>query len=348
MYERALEERGLPTVSASGGGFWSRLEVLDLVAYLALVANPLDEHALYSVLASPLVGASSDALALVATTAQDLERSAWWTLQEAFGGDGAAGLAERLTGSDRVVLEAFTHRMGEERPRAPRLSLATLLARAMSAADYEQGLRAAPGGPRRVRNVEKLLHLARGYEEEHGRDLRGFLDFVAARTRTPGTETESPLPEGEEAAIRVMTIHAAKGLEFDVVCVADLGRAPALSTPDLLVDGGRVGVRVVVLDGRSSVPALAYDELREARLEADAAEEDRDPVRRADARAGAAAAQRSRGLRALAGSKPHGRPDQLGGDPRWCPACPIGWTSPSPCSTSRRRSAGTPRWFAAV
>jgi ATP-dependent helicase/nuclease subunit A len=275
VYERALEERGLPAVSSSGGGFWMRLEVLDLLAYLALVANPLDEHALYSVLASPLVGVSPDALAVIATTAHDMERGAWWAVEEAFGGDGSAGLADRLGEDDRPRLAGFAAWMRDERTRAPRLALAGLLARAMAATGYEAGLRAAPGGPRRVRNVEKLLHLARAYEDEHGRDLRGFLDFAAARTRTPGSEVEAPLPEGEEAAIRVMTIHAAKGLEFDVVCVADLGRAPSQQAPDLLVEDGRVGVRVVMLDGRGSVPGLAHDELREARAEADAQEEDR-------------------------------------------------------------------------
>src|SRR5207247_1512804 len=98
-------------------------EVLDLIAYLAFVANPLDEHALYSVIASPLVGASSDALALLATTAHDLERGAWWTLEETFGGDGSAGLAERLAPEDRQRLEQFSARMRDERARAPRLSL---------------------------------------------------------------------------------------------------------------------------------------------------------------------------------------------------------------------------------
>ena len=46
-----------------------------------------------------------------------------------------------------------------------------------------------------------------------------------------------------------MRIHAAKGLEFPVVCVADLGRQPNAQTPDLLVDGERVGLRLVRLDG---------------------------------------------------------------------------------------------------
>ena len=51
FYERALEERGIPTYVLGGRGYWSQQQVADLRAYLAALANPLDELALYSVLA---------------------------------------------------------------------------------------------------------------------------------------------------------------------------------------------------------------------------------------------------------------------------------------------------------
>ena len=69
VYERALEERGLRTLAAVGS-FWGHQQVGDLLAWLRALANPLDELALYSVLASPLVGISSDGLALVALQAR--------------------------------------------------------------------------------------------------------------------------------------------------------------------------------------------------------------------------------------------------------------------------------------
>jgi len=82
VYERALEETGLQTMAAGGRGYWARQVVRDLCAWLAALANPRDEQQLYGVLASPLVGLSTDALALIARAG---EGNAWRLIARAFG-----------------------------------------------------------------------------------------------------------------------------------------------------------------------------------------------------------------------------------------------------------------------
>ena len=82
VYERALQDRGLSTL-ATVGGFWGSQQVGDLLAYLRTLANPLDELALYGTLASPLVGVSSDGLALLGRAAKASRRSVWETLKRA-------------------------------------------------------------------------------------------------------------------------------------------------------------------------------------------------------------------------------------------------------------------------
>ena len=72
-----------------------------------------------------------------------------------------------------------------------------------------------------------------------------------------------------------MSIHAAKGLEFPVVCVADLGRTPNTRMPELLVEGKRVGLQLAHLDGAKSTPALEYEALCAERRADEAREEDR-------------------------------------------------------------------------
>jgi superfamily I DNA/RNA helicase len=135
--------------------------------------------------------------------------------------------------------------------------------------------------------VRKLTELAREWERVEGRDLSGFLREAAFQAGTGGATgflasaeaSAEPDAIAEEEtppdAVRLMSVHAAKGLEFEVVCVADLGRAPSMSTPDLLVSGERVGVRLVGLDDPEPCPALDYAELADERREAQAQEEDR-------------------------------------------------------------------------
>src|SRR5919198_1687502 len=115
LFERAIADRGLPTYVAGGRGYWSQQQVGDLRHYLAALANPRDELALYSLLASPLVGASLDALATIGMRSRDLNRDAWGTLEEAFDGDGSNGLAEALSESDRARIAAFVRRFVGER-----------------------------------------------------------------------------------------------------------------------------------------------------------------------------------------------------------------------------------------
>ncbi len=81
FYERALEERGVPTHVVGGRGYWSQQQVTDLRHWLAALANPLDELAVYSVLASPLAGLSLDAVALIGMEAERTRRDPWWLLQ---------------------------------------------------------------------------------------------------------------------------------------------------------------------------------------------------------------------------------------------------------------------------
>ena len=81
-YERALEERAIPTYTVGGRGYWSHPQVVDMMSYLRVLANPRDEEALYAVLGSPLVGVSLDALVLLAAAAREVGRDPWWALRE--------------------------------------------------------------------------------------------------------------------------------------------------------------------------------------------------------------------------------------------------------------------------
>ncbi|HEY1450637.1 MAG TPA: UvrD-helicase domain-containing protein [Solirubrobacteraceae bacterium] len=281
VFERALQLCGLRTLAAVGT-FWGHQQITDLVAYLRALTNPLDEEALYGVLASPLGGCSRDCLALLAGGARQ-SRVGVWELAETLvadldtaDGDTAGGeLGTSLAPDDHRALATVVGLLARERRSISGHQIASLIERAIDASGYRGHVLALEWGERRLANVHKLLRLARDFEAREGRDLRAFLDHVEYLQGTAAIEPDAPVEGTEPDAVRLMTVHAAKGLEFPVVCLADLGRQPNARTPDLLVDGSRMGVRLMRLDGAASTPALDYDELSAERRAGEAAEEDR-------------------------------------------------------------------------
>ena len=283
VLERALADHGLPTYASGGRGYWSAQQVLDLRAWLQALANPDEEAALYGVLASPLVGVGADTLARLAMTRQALGWNLWRTVEAAFGPEATAhgaglsalrALCADVAPDEGSRLAAFAARFAAERRLAPRLGLDALVERVVDTTGYDLHVLALPGGERRMANVHKLLRLAAAYEAAHGRDLAGFLAFAAAEEEAGAREPEAPIELGDLCAVRLMTIHAAKGLEFPTVVLADLGRRPPARRPDLAVGDGVAGVRVIGFEGPGA-PTAALERLTERAQERATAEERR-------------------------------------------------------------------------
>ncbi len=172
---------------------------------------------------------------------------------------------------------------------APRLSLEALIDRVITATGYDLALlMRPPHGRRRMANVRKLMRLAREFEADEGRDLRAFLDFTATESEVGGREAEAAVDAEGHDGVRLMTVHAAKGLEFPVVAVADLGRRLSAPAPPALrlapaeddasgdADAGamRVGLRLARL-GHKRVGIFDWQELEERAVERDREEERR-------------------------------------------------------------------------
>jgi ATP-dependent helicase/nuclease subunit A len=263
-YEEELRALGIPTYRGTGRGYFGQQQVVDLLAYLRLLRNRYDDEALVSVLASPLVGISNDALVLLRRAAP--KRPLFVALER----DLPDGLPER----DTQLLRAFRQRYDRLTGALARLSLERLCERVLSEHDYDLAVLAQWDGRRRYANLRKLARLARSYEELRGPDIEGFVRFVRSQESVGGRELEAVAEEEGGNAVRLLTIHAAKGLEFKVVVVADAGRdkAPPASDEILALSDGRFGFRVADPVTSERRGAYAYEEVKEARKTEERAE----------------------------------------------------------------------------
>jgi ATP-dependent exoDNAse (exonuclease V) beta subunit len=263
-YEDELRRAGLPTYRATGKGYFGQQQVVDLLAYLRLLQNRYDDVALLSVLASPFVGVSNDALALLRRVAS--RRPLFAGLEHAM----PPGLGER----DERLMRAFRQRYDRLVEAMPRLPLERLCEQIVAEHDYDLAVLAQWDGRRRYANMRKLARLARSYEELRGPDVEGFVRFVAEQEAVGARELEAVAEEEGADAVRLLTIHAAKGLEFKVVIVADAGRDRVPPSPDeiLALPDGRFGFRVADPVTAKRRGAFDYEAVKEARQEAERAE----------------------------------------------------------------------------
>lgn len=248
-YENALERAGIPFLTVAGRGFYGRPEVRDLLNALAALADPTDDLALVGLLRSPAFGVSDAGLyELVASgggegaprrRAADAPLQLWETLR-------ARG--PRLTGEDGGRAARAATIIADLHARAGRAPVADLLKAFLDATGYRAALVAA-GQARAARNVAKLLADARAS------GLVGVGDFLAyvAELRDSGArEGEARAAAGD--AVQLMSVHAAKGLEFPVVVIGDVTYDPPRRS-GILFDPA-LGVLLARKDDDKQLPAI--------------------------------------------------------------------------------------------
>jgi ATP-dependent helicase/nuclease subunit A len=263
-YEEELRAQRLPTYRATGRGYFGQQQVVDLLSYLRLLHNRYDDRALVGVLASPFVGVSNDGLVLLRRAAA--RRPLFAGLERE--------LSPELDAADARLLRAFRQRYDRLVAASAELSLERLCEAIVAEHDYDLAVLARWDGKRRYANLRKLARLARSYEELRGADLEGFVRFVERQEAVGAKELEAVAEEEGADAVRLLTIHAAKGLEFKVVVVADAGRDRAAPASDeiLALSDGRFGFRVADPYTSARKGAFDWEQVRDERRREEEAE----------------------------------------------------------------------------
>jgi ATP-dependent helicase/nuclease subunit A len=273
-YERALREAGIPYRLARGGGFYQAPEVRDLGELLASLSAPEDAVAWAALLRSPLCGLGDGSLFAVSrlgltTLARRKPEDVVAELLRLHP-DAARPWPATSTSTEADRLHRFLLEWHGLHALHDRLSLPDLLSRAVDRLDLEAAHLAAPDGERRLVNLRKALAMAARFDERGGA-AAGF----AARLRTmagrPPREPEAELEAGD--AVALLSVHQAKGLEWPIVFVPDLGATPPRDARRALRDPSGA-LAAVFLDAAADAhhPTLAVEAARDEARRAGAAE----------------------------------------------------------------------------
>ncbi|MEP7285984.1 MAG: UvrD-helicase domain-containing protein [Chloroflexota bacterium] len=234
LVEEAFKAAGIDYVTIAGQGYYDRPEVWDLLNLLKALYNTADDLSLASALRSPLYNLSDDDL--FALRLQTPSGTLWDTLI-----DSQRTYQPTPPNLDQVYFARES--LLRLHASAGRITIAELLVRTLEETAYLATLSGLSDGTQRCANVEKLIELARHSE------FVALGSFIASletlNTRTESREGEAPV--ATEGAVQLMTIHASKGLEFQVVALFDASWHRNAQRP-LLVNDPMVGPVCMVRD----------------------------------------------------------------------------------------------------
>jgi ATP-dependent helicase/nuclease subunit A len=260
VYLDALRRYDIVYITDGEKHFYRRQEIIDLVNLLRVIDNQYDTIALVGILRSPLGGMTDrDLLDLRQKEGfdyQQRERLASWNHPQ-------AGMVRRL-----YEVLAELHQLAPLRPVPEAIDLIfnKLPVLELAAASLH--------GEQAVANLRKIREMAEGLADRPHLTLTGFVDLMMTRVLEQPDEPESTLAEESLDAIRVLTIHKAKGLEFPVVILPGLhqGSKNPRKGPSIHHDwssrcyslqmGGRLNLGAVLVDMKMA----AREEAEQRRL----------------------------------------------------------------------------------
>jgi DNA helicase-2/ATP-dependent DNA helicase PcrA len=207
--EEALASARIRYQVVGAVGFYARREIRDVVSYLRLALNPDDDSALRRVVNVPPRGVGDQTLDLITASALKTRSSMWGGLKDAL----ASG---SLPSRARASLARFVSLVEELKDLQGSLSPGALVEAVIERTGYEALIDEEPSPVRedRLQNLEELRTAATDFEEREGLGLREFLD----RTFLLGDADSIR----DDAPVLLMTLHSAKGLEFDTVFLVGL------------------------------------------------------------------------------------------------------------------------------
>jgi ATP-dependent exoDNAse (exonuclease V) beta subunit len=226
-YVRALEARGIPHVLMGGRSFHEREEIAAARNALSAIEWPGDELSVYATLKGPFFAFHDEDLVAFKHVHHRLHPLAWL--------DPARRAA--LADAQLAIAEALAI-VGELHARRNRRPIADTLARLLAATRAHAGLAVWPAGEQALANLFRVMDLARRFETTGATSFRAFVERLESDAER-GRQPDAPVVEDGTEGVRIMTVHAAKGLEFPVVILCDPTAPLSADRPSHYIDAER-------------------------------------------------------------------------------------------------------------
>jgi DNA helicase II / ATP-dependent DNA helicase PcrA len=211
-FEEGFLAEGIPYRVVGGVGFYARTEVKDMLSYLRYIVNPSDAVAFRRIVNVPRRSIGQQTLASLLEAANQAGVSVGQAVFD-------SNLLKRAVPKKQRELERFAELINDLREKAQSFSVSDLLVAVMEESGYLRELQAdeTPDGRARIENLQELIGVAREFENnpETGSTIDDFLSQIALISDIDTLDPESSF-------VTLMTMHAAKGLEFPIVFLTGL------------------------------------------------------------------------------------------------------------------------------
>jgi ATP-dependent helicase/nuclease subunit A len=223
IYEEALRNFGIPYYLVKGRGFFGCQEILDVIQVLRFLTGMDRRGSLAAILRSPLGGCTDETLLRMAMARHKKGNDFVQVFME---GDFAS-----LSADERLKAEECRAHLSHLEALKDRLTISELLVEIMRVFDYGSVLLSTFQGSQKVANLQKLVTMGRMYDARGTFGLEDFVLHVERDVKEESKEAEAQIADEYADVVKIMSIHQAKGLEFPVVIVPDLGKAQKSDSP---------------------------------------------------------------------------------------------------------------------
>ena len=244
-YEEALRACGVPFQLDAGRQFYGRREICDLLSVLQAVDDPEDTIAVAAALRARVFGLSDEDLFLYRQAGGRFDYLRQQT---------PPSESDASRSVDRALRQ-----LQQWHDRRATTSLSGLVNGILDDSFHLQFSLLLPEGEQTVGNLLHMVELARCFENQPGACLRAFVSWLEQRAEAEVAEAGIPLDEQEDA-VHMLTIHAAKGLEFPVVALASMG-CGRRSLENLLIDHASGQIAVSFSCGGRRLRTANFDSL---------------------------------------------------------------------------------------